>query len=186
MEKKVFMREDRAAFLRQLIKRFLIALPLFIIGSFLFSSISLFSIFGLFLFLIGAFILIQPLFNLIFSPMGSLIFSFSAAKEIPLNFSIPEAKIMHRNYDEALKLYKEMIPVDPKRVEVYIRIINLSALEMANPEEAFAIFQIGLKNILDQKDRQKLSDKYQQAMNTFREQKENKQEETKRDKEGKL
>ena len=168
------MREDRAAFLRQLIKRLLIASPLFIIGSFLFSSISLFSIFGLFLFLIGAFLIIKPLFNLIFSPVDSLIFSFSPSKEIPLNFSIPEAKIMQGNFDEALKLYKEMIPADPKRVEVYIRIINLCALEMANPEEAFKAFQTGLRNISDPKDRQKLSTKYQRAKSTFQAQKQNK------------
>ncbi len=168
MVEKVFMREDRAAFLRQLIKRFLIALPLFMIGSFLFSSLSLFSIFGLFLFLIGAFILIQPLFNLIFSPVGSLIFSFSPSKEIPLNFSIPKAKIMHGNYDEALKLYKEMIPNDPKRVEVYIRIINLTALHMEQPDEALEAFQTGLRNISDPTGRQKLSTKYQRAMSTFR------------------
>ncbi len=175
MEEMVFMREDKATFLRQLIKRFLIALPLFIIGSLLLSSLSLFSIFGLFLFLIGAFIVFKPLFNLMFSSAGSLIFSFSPSKEIPLNFSIPEAKIMHRNYNEALKLYKEMIPVDPERVEVYIRIINLTALHMEQPDEALEAFQTGLRNISDPKKRQELSTKYQRAMSTFQAQKENKQ-----------
>lgn len=82
---------------------------------------------------------------------------------------------MHRNYDEALKLYKEMIPVDPKRVEVYIRIINLAALHMEQPDEALKAFQTGLRYISDPKDKQKLSTKYQRAMSTFRAQKKNTQ-----------
>lgn len=168
MEEKAFMREDRALLIRQLIKRFLIALPFFIIGRFFFNQITLFSIFGLFLFLIGAFILLQPLFNLFISPISSIIFSSAPAKEKNLNFSIAESRIMEENFEEALRLYKEMVQIDPKRVEIYIRIINLTALKMKEPDAAYEAFHIGLRNIVEPKDREELSTKYQRTMSSYR------------------
>lgn len=65
MEEKEHIRGDGVVPLMQLIKRLKAVLLLFIVRNLLFSNLSLFSIFGLILFLVAAFIIMHPLINLI-------------------------------------------------------------------------------------------------------------------------
>jgi len=80
-------------------------------------------------------------------------------------FSIPESRIMDGQFDEALVLYKEMIPRDSQRLEVYLRIMKLAIEKMKQPEIARDAFQAGLRNLKDLKDRKILASVYKELMN---------------------
>lgn len=79
-------------------------------------------------------------------------------------FSIAESRIMEREYDEALSLLNEVIPQDPERLEIYLRIMNLAMEKMNRPEKARDAFRAGLKNLKDTGERKTLVREYKRHM----------------------
>lgn len=75
-------------------------------------------------------------------------------------FSIPEARIMDGRYDEALRLYREMLKTDPQRLEVYLRMIELAYRHMKEPDVARDAFSDGMKTICRLREREILSREY--------------------------
>lgn len=117
----------------------------------------------------------ESLSMLIANPLGSVFFPKSGNPEINLMFSMPEARIMEGRYEEALDLLKIMIPRDPCRLEVYMRIMNLALNHMKQPETARDAFHIGMKNLKDLRKRKILAHEYRRFMLLFRETHENEQ-----------
>lgn len=71
---------------------------------------------------------------------------------------------MQGRYEEALDLFSEMIPRDPERLEVYLRIMNLAVKKMKQPEIAKDTFHTGITNLKDLKKRKILADEYKWLM----------------------
>lgn len=109
--------------LRLLLKRFLLSVPFFLLSLWLFIPLSFTKAFFAPLpLIVVAFLLTEPISLLISNPVRSIFNPKSISREIHLNFSIPEARIMQGKYEDALVLLKEMVPRDPQRLEVYLRI----------------------------------------------------------------
>ncbi len=73
---------------------------------------------------------------------------------------------MERKYDEALSLFREMIPRDPERLEIYLRIMKLAVKQMKQPEIARDAFHTGLENLTDLKERKILAAEYKSLMSS--------------------
>ena len=147
--------------LRLLLKRFLISLPFFAVSVLLYVPLSIpRSFWGILPLIIPAFLLTEPLSLLISNPVRSLFNPGSVSREIRMNFSIPEARIMAGRYEDALDLLQIMICRDPQRLEVYMRIMNLAVYKMKQPEIAKDAFHTGNKNMKDLGKRKILADEY--------------------------
>ena len=151
--------------MRLLFKRFLISLPFFAVSVIMFKCGVPISFFAVFLLVPPGVLMAEPVSMLVSNPVRSVFNPQSVSREIPLNFSIPEARIMEGKFEDALDLLKEMIPRDPKRLEVYLRIMNLAANKMKQPEIAKDAFGEGLKNMKDLSNRKILADEYRRLMN---------------------
>ncbi|MCK5133188.1 MAG: hypothetical protein KAR40_13685 [Candidatus Sabulitectum sp.] len=157
--------DNRREELRFLWKRFLISLPFFGVGLFLMIPVSVKSIPGVFLLSIGGLLIGKPLVGLLTGSAGSILFPASAGRRVNLMFSIPESRIMERKYDEALSLFLEMIPRDPERLDIYLRIMKLAVKQMKQPEIARDAFKTGLNNLKDMEERKILVRTYKELMN---------------------
>lgn len=154
--------------LRLLFKRFLISLPFFAISVVMFSLGIPISLFAVFLLIPPAIIMSEPLSLLISNPVGSIFNPKTVSREISLAFSIPEARIMAGRYEEALDLLTEMIPRDPQRLEVYMRIMNLAVYKMKQPKIAKDTFHTGIKNLKNLRRRKILAAEYRRLMTLFK------------------
>jgi len=126
--------------------------------------------FGLMLLLAAiAAILVGPLTALITKPIGSIFSTGSKSRRINLMFSLPEARIMEGRYEDALDLLKQMIPRDPQRLEVYMRIMSLALKHLGQPEVAREIFHTGMKELKDLGKRRILATEYRRLTTLFRE-----------------
>lgn len=122
------------------------------------------SLFAAFLLIPPGVIMAEPLAMLFSNPVGSIFNPQSHSREIHLNFSIPEARIMQGKYEEALDLLRELVLRDPQRLEVYMRIMNLAVIKMKQPEIAKDTFHTGINNLKDLKKRKILADEYRWLM----------------------
>jgi len=156
--------DSRKTDLKYLLKNFLFALPFFIIGLYLLIPVSAKSVPAIFVLAIGGILIGKPLAALLTSSASSILFPASAGREVNLMFSIAESRIMEREYDEALFLLNEMIPRDPQRLEIYLRIMNLAMEKMDQPEKAREAFRAGLKNLKDTGERKILVREYKRHM----------------------
>ena len=77
---------------------------------------------------------------------------------------------MDGRYDEALRLYREMLEVDPQRLEVYLRMIELAFRHMKEPDAARDAFSEGMKTICRLREREILSQEYSRLRALHREQ----------------
>ena len=163
--------------LRLLFKRFLISLPFFAVALLLFIPLSIKSLLAPFFLVPPAYILAEPLSLLVSRHVGSLFNPKPMSREIRLSFSIPESRIMEGKYEEALDLLEIMICRDPKRLEIYLRIMNLAVYKMKQPEIARGAFQTGLKKMKDLRKRKILADEYRRLMTIYRDTQDNEQDE---------
>lgn len=150
--------------LRLLLKRFLISLPFFVLSVILFLPLSMKSLLAAFTLIPPAIFLTEPLSLLISEPVGSIFNPKTVLQEINLGFSIPEARIMEGRYEDALDLLKKMIPRDPQRLDVYMRIMNLAVNHMKQPEIARDAFHSGIKNMKNLRKRKILASEYRGLM----------------------
>jgi hypothetical protein len=158
------MQEDTKQVLKHLAVRFLISLPFFTVGLLLMTPVAVISILGLILLVFASLLLIRPLTEILTLTSGSAIFPRRLNRKATLMFSIADTKIMHKEYDEALRQLKEMIPEDPDTLEIYTRIMKLAVNKMKQPEIAKDAFHEGLQNLTTQRDRTVLADTYKELM----------------------
>lgn len=163
------MREEVKQALNLLLKRLLISLPFIAIGVWLFIPYSITSFFALVPFTIVGALLTGPLTSLFCQPAGSLFNPRPGRREPHLALSLPESRIMDGKYDEALKQYREMLEVDPQRLEIWIRILELAFKHMKQPEAAHEVFSRGMKVISRLPDRELLCKEYQRFRAQYRE-----------------
>ncbi|MCK4807868.1 MAG: hypothetical protein KAT09_09485, partial [Candidatus Aegiribacteria sp.] len=88
----------------------------------------------------------------------------SVSREINLGFGVIEARIMDGMYEEALDMLKKMICMDPGRLEIYMRIMNLAVKDMKQPEIAKDAFHTGIKNLKNLRKRKILAFEYRELM----------------------
>jgi hypothetical protein len=151
---------DKAEALKLLLKRFLISLPFFAISVYLFLSPFPANLLAVFPLVMPAFIMARPITALVFNRAGYIFNPKSGNTEINLNFSLIEAEIMERRYDEALDMLEAMIPRAPERLEIYMRMMNLVSTHMGQPERVREVFKIGMKNLKDLGSRNVLAQEY--------------------------
>ncbi len=154
--------------LKVLAKRFLLSLPFFAISILMFILGPPFSIFAVFPLIIPAFILVGPLSIIFSSPAGGIFNPGRRRKEPALMFSLPEARIMHGKYHEALEMFLEMITDAPLKLELYLRIIDLALRHLKEPEVARNAFHIGLKNLKSLEKKKYLAEEYKRLTSLFR------------------
>ncbi|MCD4702152.1 MAG: hypothetical protein K8S24_09890 [Candidatus Aegiribacteria sp.] len=150
--------------LKLLLKRLLISLPFFVISAILLIPLSTKSLWAAFTLIPPAFILVEPLSLLVSNPVGSIFNPKSVSWEINLGFSMVEARIMDGMYEEALDLLKKMIPRDPERLDIYMRIMSLAVNDMKQPEIAKDAFHTGIKNLKNLRKRKILAFEYRELM----------------------
>jgi len=75
---------------------------------------------------------------------------------------------MDGRYDQALELYREMLEKDPRRLEVYLRMMDLAFRHMERPEVALETFSNGIRTLKDQRDREILAEEYRRLRTVFR------------------
>lgn len=162
IEKPDHQKED----LKRLGIRFLITLPFFSAGLFLMlQPLSLLWVVGFLLILFSCLLLMRPLFAFMPESLGSFYFPTKQGNEVNLMFSIVDTKIMHQEYDEALKQLKKMIPEDPERLEIYMRIMKLAVNHMKQPGLAKDALHVGLQNLTNLRKRKKLAYTYKELIN---------------------
>ncbi|MCD4708537.1 MAG: hypothetical protein K8S62_12465 [Candidatus Sabulitectum sp.] len=161
--------DDKSGALKFLVIRLLISIPFFVLGILLMTPVSAKSIIGVFTLAIGAFLLAKPIVDLLTSSAGSILFPTSPSREVIHLFSIAESRIMEKKYDEALVLYQKMIPKDPGRLEIYMRIMNLAVYQMKQPRTAEDAFRTGKRNLTRTEDQKTLADQYKRLMDLRKE-----------------
>ncbi len=147
--------------LKYLLVRVLIALVFLGASAFLVKQHIISPVVGMLPFLVGALLIVPPILSLVTRTSGSFYFPKSGKRQTNLMFSIAESRIMEGKYDEALSLYKEMIPKDHKRLEIYMRTMNLAVDKMKQPGIATDTFHTGLKNITNRQDKKALTELYE-------------------------
>ncbi|MCD6587511.1 MAG: tetratricopeptide repeat protein [Candidatus Fermentibacteraceae bacterium] len=140
--------------------RILISLPFLAAGVVLIKLHNPQAVLGILSLLVGTLLLAPPLLSVITGSAGSIFFPRKGRQQVNLMFSIPESRIMEGKYNEALKLLQDMIPRDPKRLEIYIRIMDLAINKMHQPETAMEALQKGLKKITSRNDKKALKEHY--------------------------
>jgi len=158
------LQEDTKIVLKHLAVRFLLSIPFFAVGLLLMARVELISILGLILLVFASLLLIRPLTELLTLTSGSVFFPRKMKSKANLMFSIADTKIMRGEYDEALRQLKQMIPEDPDRLELYIRIMKLAVEKMKQPEIAKDAFHTGLQNLTTQRNRKILANNYKELM----------------------
>ena len=157
---------DRGEAFRLLLTRLLIASPLIAVGFFLVSRLhgagALFLILPVFL--IGG-----PVAALVTDPVKGVHFSWKKGRGERLPFSLPEAMVMEGKLDEALDQYRGMLARDPQNLEVYLRIVELTLLQMKKPDLARDFLHRGMKKLRKQSQRDSLAAEYRRLMTLFRE-----------------
>jgi len=146
--------------------RILISLPFLAAGVVLIKLHSSQSVIGILFLLVGALLLMPPVLSVITRSTGSIFFPGKGRHQVNLMFSIPESRIMEGKYNEALRLLQDMVSKDPKRLEIYIRIMDLAINKMHQPETAMEAFQKGLKRI-SHDDKRVLKEHYSRLMESL-------------------
>ncbi len=161
--------DDKTESLKLLFKRFLISIPFFAISTLMFLSMSAISLLAVFPLIPPAYLLAEPLSRLVSNPFGSIFNPKPKNRQISLMFSIPEAQIMEGRYKEALDSLWKLKARDPKRLEVYIRIMNIAVNRMREIDVARNAFKEGLRNLKDLEDKKILAFEYRRLRILFRE-----------------
>ncbi len=125
--------------------------------------------------ILPAFILVEPLSLLVSDPVGSMFNPKTVFGEINLGFSMSEARVMEGRYEEALDLLRKMIPRDPQRLEIYMRIMSLAVNHMKQPEIARDTFHTGIKELKNLRKRKILAFEYRRLTTLFKDTHENEQ-----------
>ena len=150
--------------LKELGRRFLFSLPFFAISGFMFSAGGLVALFAVFYLVIPAFIMAGPIASMVTGPVGG-VFHPGRRTGGSMMYSIPEARIAHGRFDEAMDLYREMAIKSPNTTEIYLRMIRLAADLMEDMDLAHDVLSMGLRNLRDQKERETLAAEYRRLRN---------------------
>ncbi len=108
----------------------------------------------------GAIILARPLAQLLAEPSGSLFWPGERfSRPVPM-FSIPQARRACGFYEQAILEYEQIAADYPDLVEPYIEMIDISLVNLKDPERAEAIYHRGLAKLKKQRDQQTLTRLY--------------------------
>ncbi|OPL19578.1 MAG: hypothetical protein AVO35_09685 [Candidatus Aegiribacteria sp. MLS_C] len=164
----VQLRQEVKEALNLLMKRAVLSLPLLGLSVYLLIPLRPLSFFSSLPLVIVGTLLVGPLSTIFAEPTGSVFNPRGKTGRPHLAFSLPESRIMNGEYREALKLYREMLEVDPRRLEVYIRILELAFEDMKEPQVALETFREGMRNLSNQRGRDILSEEYRRLRAGYR------------------
>lgn len=154
----------RAIAKRLLVKRFLICLPFMALSVYLLVPPRLVSILGALPLVTAAILLGEPVSMLISGPADSVYFPSGRNRLPRLGFSLPEARVMDGEYEEAWREYTRIMNENQERVEVYLRMVGLAIEHMKRPDRAHEVLALGMKNLKQLEERKKLSCEYRRLM----------------------
>lgn len=154
--------------LKLLWKRFLISLPFFIISLFMFIVGPPISYFAVFYLVVPAFILSEPISAILSGPATGVFHSRKSSRKEFLMFSLPESRIAHGNFTEALDLLEEMIHKAPQRTEIYLRIVDLALRHLKDVDIAREAFSKGVRNLRKPEQKKLLADEYRRLKSLYR------------------
>lgn len=111
-----------------------------------------------------AFILAEPVSELLAHPFGALYHSEKRRTGPALMFSQPEACIMRGKYDQALEHYRGMILLAPGDVRIYEGMIDLALRHLRDRELAADAFHRGMAAVEDAGEKRRLADEYRRLL----------------------
>lgn len=117
-------------------------------------------LFGLACIVCAAIIIAAPLARLIAEPGGNLFYPdrrFSRPQPI---YSIPESKRTQGLYEEAIAGFEKIAADYPDQVKPYIDMIDISIVNLKDPNRANEIFQLGIASLKRDQDKEALSIMY--------------------------
>lgn len=108
----------------------------------------------------GAIVLARPLASLIAEPSGSLFYPGKRfSRPLPM-YSIPESKRARGMYEEAIAGFDRIAADYPDEVKPYIEMINISIVNLKDPDRANEIFQRGVSILRKDRDKEVLATMY--------------------------
>lgn len=146
-----------------ILKRSLLALPLFVLGSCLMSRaegdmLSGFATaaFGAAALVAGAIVLAFPLARLIAEPFGNLFYPSRRLGKQP-QYSIPQSKRVKGLYEEAIEGFEKLAKEYPQETKPYIEMIDICIVNLKDADRATQIFLRGLSALDSEEDREQLT-----------------------------
>lgn len=148
--------------------RLLVSSPFLVASVWFFLHLNLVTMFlSVGLLIPPAFILAEPLSELLAHPLGSIYNPGKRRTGPALMFSQPDACIMRGRYDRAMELYRAMIPVDPRDVRIYQGMIDLALRHLHDHELAGEVFHQGMTAMESTEARRLLADEYRRLLALF-------------------
>ncbi|WOO41228.1 hypothetical protein [Rubellicoccus peritrichatus] len=159
------MVEDYYGLVKHLLKRCLIALPVFVFGgiviAYALGRSSAFAalgptLIGVCCLIVGSCIIAEPIARIIAEPSGGIYYSRNQAKELS-HTALCNARIqVHRKYYKSAKAaYESMISTCPRDVRPYKDLIVMYLDKLNDRQEALQVYEKSLKH-LNKKDRESL------------------------------
>jgi len=113
----------------------------------------------------GAIVFAMPLARLVAEPSGNLFYPGKRFSRPQPVYSIPQSKRAKGLYEEAIAGFEAIAKEYPADVKPYIEMIDISIVNLKDPDRANEIFQCGLAHLKKDKDKEVLATMYS-AMRT--------------------
>lgn len=149
-----------------LLKRSIIALPLFAVGmSLLLRAGDVLNVissvlFGCAALILGAIIVAFPLARLFAEPSGNLFCPGRRFDRPQPMYGIPQSKKAKGLYEEAIAGFEKIAEEYPEEVQPYVEIIDIAIVKLKEPERANATYQRGMSVLKKDEDKEALARMY--------------------------
>jgi hypothetical protein len=117
-------------------------------------------VFSPFFGVVGAIIVAFPFARLIAEPAGKLFYPGQRFSRPQPAYSIPESKRAKGLYKEAIAGFERIAEEHPSEVKPYIEMIDISIVNLKDPESAKQIYQRGISVLKNDKDKEVLATMY--------------------------
>lgn len=141
--------------LKSLAWRALLAAPFFVVGLRCMASV----LSPLFI-VAGAIIVAMPLARFIAEPIGGLFYPVRRlSRKLPM-YSIPQSKRAKGLYEEAIAGFEKIAKEYPRETQPYIEMIEITIVDLKDPERANRVYQHGMSRLKKVEDREMLERMY--------------------------
>lgn len=110
--------------------------------------------------ILGSVILAFPLASLIAEPVGSLFYPGRRSSRPSPMYGIPESKRARGLYEEAMTGFEKISEEYPDEVKPFIEMIDISIVNLKDPERANAIYRHGAAVLKKREDQEALARMY--------------------------
>ena len=110
--------------------------------------------------ILGAVILAFPLARLIAEPAGSLFYPIKRSSKPAPMYGIPQSKRAKGLYEEAMAGFEKISEDYPNELQPFIEMIDISIVNLKDPERANAIYRRGVSVLKKREDKEALARMY--------------------------